>query len=176
MVAKRRLSFGCDLKVELTLLRKVSSSFRPPPESLGQGSSLSPLKWGFRNKIEKHRLATSSLSSAGPRWSLLFSGLPPFSLPRANLLPRPTAAVGSHPSAKQDPPHPLRLSFFTPSPTAGTPFLLAGDTLWTPSHVQLPETHVLQQPCSLRALEHRSGPSAPSAWGSYMAYENTVSS
>lgn len=62
MVAKRRLSFGCDLKVELTLLRKVSSSFRPPPESLGQGSSLSPLKWGFRNKIEKHRLATLSLA------------------------------------------------------------------------------------------------------------------
>lgn len=63
-------NFGCLLKVELIVLRKVAlvaSSFLKP-----QGHVSSPaLKWGFKNKIETHWRATSSLSSAARLQNLL---------------------------------------------------------------------------------------------------------
>lgn len=151
------IGFGCILKVELTLLRKIYFPCgQRLPEIPRHVFPSSALKWGFGNKNEKHWPATLSLSSAAPQRSLLLPGstfllsvlhqilLCAQGQPSAQTNPPPFAHSLPPLLTKQDSSHPPRLNFATPSPTLGTPSLLMGDTNSTLLH--------MCSPCSLKAL------------------------
>lgn len=94
---KEVVGFGCILKVELTLLQKLSlvaRSFWPPPGSPGCVSLLLCLEGGFRNKSEKCWLAMLSLRPSLEPWIICVH--PPFlcTVPHTSLSPGPTFCSG----------------------------------------------------------------------------------